>query len=71
MKKLKKLKVKVARPHDVIGETLLNAVERGMNRTDKYSTKPLNEQQRGLLAAEIETSFWLMLDEAGLVIVGG
>ena len=35
------------------------AIERGMDRHDKYSSTPLSEESRGLLRREVEASFWL------------
>jgi len=56
------IKVKV-NPHQVIERALEFAINRGMNRCDKYSEVALTDGQRELLAREIQDSFWLMLEE--------
>lgn len=52
--------------HDVVSVALNYAIERGMNRCDKYHEEPLTEAQRGLLLREVDSSFWLALDDAGV-----
>lgn len=53
----------------VVGDALEAAIERGMRRHDKYSPITLEESQRDLLRREIEASFWLALEDAGVRLV--
>ena len=53
-------------PHEVVADALFAAIERGMNRCDKYHEEPLTEGQRSLLQREIEASFWLALADNGV-----
>jgi len=52
--------------YDVVSAALDSALERGFMRHDKYSEIALEPAQRTLLANEIEQSFWLALDDAGV-----
>jgi hypothetical protein len=65
---VKALRVKVAAPHQILEETLERAVERGMNRCDKYTEEALTDAQRGLLLREVVESFWIALEDAGLEV---
>jgi hypothetical protein len=47
----------------IVARALDFAVERGMNRHDKYSEAPLSEASRRLLSAEIVNSFALTLSD--------
>ena len=49
--------------YHIIGQTLGYAIDRGMNRCDKYSPSPLTDGQRSLLLDEISSSFWLAIEE--------
>jgi hypothetical protein len=51
---------------DAVMSALNVAIQRGFMRHDKYSDTPLDQSQRGLLEREIEASFWLALDDAGV-----
>jgi len=69
-KKPSKIRVKVKQEGaSIIIDALRYAVERGMNRCDKYHVLALTESQRNLLEVEISNSFWLALDDAGAEIV--
>lgn len=59
------MKVKVD-AYSVVSKAVYDAVERGMNRCDKYHEEPLTEGQRSLLQREIEASFWLALADNGV-----
>lgn len=63
---VKVVRIRVKRDgRSILIEALGYAIERGMNRCDKYSEESLTDGQRSLLLSEIENSFWLSLDEAG------
>jgi len=65
-----KVRIKArVRAYDVVSEALVKAVQRGMNRCDKYSEKALTEGQRQLLEDQTVESFWLMMDDAGVELV--
>jgi hypothetical protein len=64
----KRIKVKVD-GHALIARALEYAIERGMNRHDKYSETQLSEESRGLLQKEIDNSFWLALSDEDAEIV--
>lgn len=67
MKKLK-ARIVVARPVDVLGRILEEAIERGIRRHNKYHETPISDSSQSLLSSEIENSFWLGIDESGLEI---
>jgi hypothetical protein len=52
----------------IVQEALEFAIERGMNRCDKYSETPLSDCQRATLKHEIDQSFWLALEDRGAEI---
>jgi hypothetical protein len=66
--KTKRISVRLRDPHDVLRECLAAAIERGMDRHDKYHDVALLEVQRSLLFREIESSWWLALDDAHVEI---
>lgn len=63
------LRVRVLNPYASLCEIIEHAVERGMNRCDKYSEQQsLTDGQRGLLLKEIGQSFWIALEDAGMEV---
>ena len=64
----KRIRVKVISPYDSLGRALEAAIERGMNRCDKYNETPLTAGQRNVLSEQIEQSFWLAMEDAGIEV---
>lgn len=65
MKKKIRIKVNAFR---IVSNALDAAIERGMNRCDKYNPEPLTEGQRRVLETEVVNSFWTALEDAGAEI---
>lgn len=64
----KKVKV-VCNPFGMVEGIVSDAIERGMNRCDKYSAAPLTDGQRDLLRREILASFWIFVEDNGVSFV--
>jgi hypothetical protein len=62
-KPIRKIKLKF-NAYLTMSDIIENAVERGLNRHDKYSDDALSEHSRSLLHTEIEQSFWLAASDA-------
>ena len=70
MSRPKKIRVHVAKTgYDLVTEAVESAIERGLNRHDKYSSTPLSPASRDLLRTEITNSFWLALADAEIELV--
>ena len=54
----------------ILASALDSAIQRGLNRHDKYSDQPLESASRNLLAHEIGNSFWLALEDLGVSLEG-
>ena len=63
---MKAIRVRMAAPRQVVNDILERAVERGMNRCDKYNEIVLTDAQRDVLLREVVESFWIALEDAGL-----
>lgn len=66
--KKKVIKVRIISPYDMLGRALEAAVKRGIYRCNKYSESKIGDAQGTLLEEQIEESFWLALEDAGLEI---
>ncbi len=66
---MKRVRVKMTdTAANMIGDALDDAIERGMNRHDKYSESLLSDNSRYLLRREVVASFWLALEDRAITL---